>query len=72
MYGFPCSPGKHLQEAAPFLSLHSAFIPQGEGRHGSIISGAGEVAKDFKLIDIFHPNKFLLVILLHCENGSPS
>lgn len=43
-YGSPCSPGKHVQDAAPFLSLHSALIPHGLGLHGSIISGRGVVA----------------------------
>ena len=41
MYGFPCNPGKHLQDAAWFLSLHSALTPQGVGLHGSITSGLG-------------------------------
>ena len=44
MYGFPNISGKHVQDAAPFRSLHSALIPQGDGRHGSIISGLGLVA----------------------------
>ena len=35
-----------MQEAAPFLSLHSAFIPHGDSLHGSIISGRGVVAKN--------------------------
>ena len=33
-----------MQAAAPLRSRHSALIPQGEGRQGSIISGRGVVA----------------------------
>ena len=42
-YGLPWSPGRQVQAAAPFRSEHTAFIPQGEGRHGSI--GRNVVAK---------------------------
>ncbi len=38
-------PGKHVQAAAKFRSLHSAFTPHGEGRQGSIISGFAGVAE---------------------------
>ena len=44
-YGSPNNCGRHLHEAAPFLSWHSAFVPQGEGWHGLMISGLGVVAK---------------------------
>ena len=43
MYGSPRRPGKQVHAAAPFLSLQSAFIPQGLGLQGSIISGLGDV-----------------------------
>jgi hypothetical protein len=55
MYGFPNNPGRHVQDAALFCSLQTAFIPQGEGLHGSIISGVGLV----------------LIGFLHSEKGSP-
>ena len=56
MYGFPNKPGKHVHEAAPLCSLHSAFIPHGDGRYGSMISGLGLV----------------VVGLMLLENGSPT
>ena len=56
MYGFPNKPGKHVHEAAPLRSLHSAFIPHGDGRYGSMISGLGLV----------------VVGLMLLENGSPT
>ena len=45
MYGFPLNPGKQEQDAAEFLSRHSALIPHGEGLQGSITSGRGGGAK---------------------------
>ena len=54
-YGSPNRPGKQVHAAAPFLSLHSALVPHGEGLQGSIISGLGDV----------------VVGLLQLENGSP-
>ena len=44
VYGSPCKPGRHTQAAALFRSLHCALIPQGDGLHGSMISGAGRGA----------------------------
>ena len=44
MYGSPNKPWRHVQEAAPLRSRHSALIPHGDGRHGSMISGLGVVA----------------------------
>lgn len=34
VYGSPKYSGKHEQEPTPFLSLHNAFAPQGEGLQG--------------------------------------
>ena len=45
MYGFPWRPGRQVQAAALFLSEHTAFVPQGVGLHGSIMSGFDVVAK---------------------------
>ena len=45
MKGFPFKPGWQVHEAALFWARHCALRPQGEGLHGSIISGRGEVAK---------------------------
>lgn len=50
MYGFPSSPGRQVQAAARFLSLHSALTPQGDGLQGSMISGAGVVANNRPII----------------------
>ena len=49
MYGSPNSPGRQTQAAAWLRSRHSALIPHGEGRQGSMISGFGGVAKNFKI-----------------------
>ena len=43
-----------MQAAALFLSEHTAFVPQGVGLHGSIMSGFDVVAKirqDFFLLN---------------------
>ena len=45
VYGSPLSPGIQVQDAALFLSLQTALIPQGLGLHGSMISGLIDVAK---------------------------
>lgn len=37
-YGFPTKASIHLQDPAPFLSVHSALIPHGEGSHGESYS----------------------------------
>lgn len=39
-YGSPKYSGKHLQAPAPFLSVHLAFAPHGDGLHGVAISGS--------------------------------
>lgn len=47
-YGLPIYSGKHVQEPAPFCSLHMAFAPQGDGTHGvrlSSITGAIRVIR---------------------------
>lgn len=36
LYGSPEYSGKHVHDPAPFLSLHIAFGPHGEGLHGSL------------------------------------
>ena len=56
MYGFPNKPGRHVHEAAPLCSLHSTFIPHGDGQYGSMISNL----------------KLVVVGLVHLENGSPT
>lgn len=33
-YGSPKYPGGQMQAPAPFRSLHSAFGPHGDGKHG--------------------------------------
>ena len=50
MYGSPNKPGRHVQEAAPLRSRHSALIPHGDGRQGSMISGLGVVAKQYNCV----------------------
>lgn len=38
VYGSPKYSGKHVQEPAPFCSLHIAFAPHGEGLQGLLSS----------------------------------
>jgi hypothetical protein len=45
-----------VQEPAPFLSLHSAFAPQGDGLHGSRFSGSGGAEKKI-IINIIQRRK---------------
>ena len=49
-----------MQAAALFLSEHTAFVPQGVGLHGSIISGRAVVAKN--LFYLFKTYPFVLYI----------
>ena len=42
-YGSPSKPGRQEQDAAPFLSLHSAFGPHGDGWQGVTV-GMSSVA----------------------------
>lgn len=34
IYGSPIYSGRHVHDPAPFLSLHTAFAPQGDGLQG--------------------------------------
>lgn len=45
VYGSPKYSGKHTHEPAPFLSLQTAFAPQGDGWQGFIGSDVGGVTK---------------------------
>ena len=38
MNGLPTRPGRQVHEAAPFLSLHTALVPQGLGLQGYLTS----------------------------------
>lgn len=37
-YGLPTNVSAHLQDPAPFLSVHIALSPQGDGSHGESYS----------------------------------
>lgn len=47
-YGSPNMLGRQVQDAALTLSRQTAFMPQGDGWHGSIISGLAGVALNKK------------------------
>lgn len=51
VYGSPKYSGKHVQEPAPFLSLHSAFEPQGDGLQGFLGTSTG-TEKFYIYVDI--------------------
>ena len=45
LYGSPKYSGKHAHDPAPFLSLHTALAPQGDGLHGLVglsVTGAAK------------------------------
>lgn len=46
LYGSPSKPAKHVHDPTPFLLVHSALAPHGEGKHGSVITGVRSVAVD--------------------------
>jgi hypothetical protein len=47
VYGSPKYSGRHMQDPAPFLSLHTALAPHGDGLQGflgpSVGVGAGKI-----------------------------
>lgn len=49
--------GKHVQEPTPFCSLHTAFVPQGDGWQGRL--GAGGSPKRTYLYPICEINPWL-------------
>lgn len=44
-YGLPTNDSAHLQDPAPFLSVHIALSPQGDGSHGELYSMLVSVQK---------------------------
>jgi hypothetical protein len=65
--------GKHTQDPAPFLSLQTAFVPQGFGKHGFICSDGGGRGSERKSRNIWRRNTTGLVpsAKMHLWNGLP-
>lgn len=85
VYGSPKYSGIQVQEPAPFLSLHLALAPQGDGLHGvrgsSVVNGTinNDTNYSFSMLKIYSDADALFhcfvnlpsIIGMHSVNGSP-